>query len=289
MNPPKRPQKRAPSCTSPFAGVAVNLALAITIIIARPLAHAVTDGRMGRMTATIALPCIGIQRCAARWDVGGDQGVAGPRVRMIAHPEAVLTRLPRHHTQNRWAIVGRGPMPLALVRASTWRVMRGAMWGAFFPPRAGSVRRLHTWLRSSARLAPYGSGAFAPVAGGSAVACATRPARGPSAPSVPPWPCPAAGAPASLAVGGSSRTRCQSGACRSRRSPGSERPESHVAGGTAAALCSRSLDTVPPQDGGGAPARGCRCSRRAIQQSESQSCRDDITSCTVARHEPKFL
>jgi hypothetical protein len=66
MNTPKYPQKRAPSCTSSFAGVAVDPALAITIIIARPLAHAVTDGRMGRMTTTRALPFIGLEPCAAR-------------------------------------------------------------------------------------------------------------------------------------------------------------------------------------------------------------------------------
>jgi hypothetical protein len=264
MNAPKHPQKRTQSCTRSFAGVAVDLAPVIPIIIARPLAHAVTDGRMGRMTATITLPFIGIQPCAARWDIGGDQVMAGPRVRMIAHPEAVLTRLPRHHTQNRWAIVGIGPLPPALVRAPTWRVMRVTMWGAFFPPRSDRVRRPQTSFQSSARLAPYGSGSFAPAAGGSAVACATCPTRGPSAPSVPPWQCPAAGAPALLVVGGSSRTQCQSGVCSSHYSPGSDRPESTVAGGTAAALCARSLDTLTHQDGGGAPARGCRCCRRAI-------------------------
>jgi hypothetical protein len=208
--------------------------------------------------------------------------MAGPRVRVIAHPEAVLTCLPRHHTQHRGAIVGIGPMPPALVRAPTWRVMRVTRGGALFPPRSGSVRRPHTSFQSSARLAPYGSGSCAPAAGGSAVACATGPARAPSAPSVPPWHCPAAGAPAWLAVGGSSRTQCQSGVCSSHYSPGRERPESTVAGGTAAALCSRSPDILTHEDGGGAPARGCRCCRRAIQQSESQSCRDDITSCTVA-------
>jgi hypothetical protein len=266
MNPTKHPQKRAQSCTGAFAGIAVDLASPITSIIARPLANAVADGRMGGMTATIALPCIGIQPCAARWDMGGDQVMAGPCVRVIAHPEAVLTRLPRHHTQHRGAIVGIGPMPLARVRASMWWVMRVAMGGAFFPPRAGSVRRPQTWCRSSARLAPYDADACAPVAGGSAVACATGPARGLSAPSVPPWQGPAVGAPASLAVGGSSRTRGQSGACSSHRSPGSDRPESTVAGGTAAALCAHSLDTFIHQDGGGAPARGCRCCRRAMQQ-----------------------
>ena len=287
MNTPKHPQERAQACPGSFAGMAVDLALAIAIIIARPRAHAMTDGRMGRMTATRALPFIGIQPCAAHGDVGGDQVMAGPRVRVSAHPEAGLTRLPRHHTQNQWAIVGRGPMPLALVRASTWRVMRGAMGGAGFPPRSGSVRQPQTWCRSSARLAPSGAGSFAPVAGGAAGAGATGPARGPSAPSVPPWQCPAAGAPASLAVGGSSRTRCQSKACSSRRSPGSGRPESTVAGGTAAALYSRNRGTLAHPAGGGAPARECRCCRRAMQQSESQSCRDEITRGTVARHEPK--
>jgi hypothetical protein len=131
----------------------VDLAVAIPILIARPLVHAMTDGRMRRMAATIAGPLIGIQPRMA-WDIGDDQVVTGPRVRVITHPEAVLTRLPRDHTQNRWTIVGIGPMPLALVRASSWRVMGVAMSGAVFPPGSGRVRPPQTWCRSSARLAP---------------------------------------------------------------------------------------------------------------------------------------
>jgi hypothetical protein len=90
MNTPKHPQKRAQSCTGSFAGVAVHLASAIAIIIPRPFAYTMADRGMGRMAATIALPLVGIEPRAARWDIGGDQVVAGPRVRVITDPEAVL-------------------------------------------------------------------------------------------------------------------------------------------------------------------------------------------------------
>jgi hypothetical protein len=134
MNTKKHPLKRAQSCTSAFVGVTVDLTLAITIIIARPLVHAVADGRMGRTIATIALPLIGIQPRAARWDIGGDQVMTGARIRVIAYPEAVITRVPRYHTHNRWTIVGIGPMRLALFRASAGRVI-GARCGVLFSPR----------------------------------------------------------------------------------------------------------------------------------------------------------
>ena len=45
----------------PFADVAVDLALAITITIPRPFAPPVGNGGMARMAAKIALPFVGIE------------------------------------------------------------------------------------------------------------------------------------------------------------------------------------------------------------------------------------
>ncbi len=74
MNPPKGtqigPKRRACS----FTGVAVDLTPAITIIIPRPLVHAVAHSGMARVAATIALPFVGIERRAASGDVLRDQG-----------------------------------------------------------------------------------------------------------------------------------------------------------------------------------------------------------------------
>ena len=51
--------------TRPFAGVAVDLASAIPIIIPRPFVHAMADRGMGRMAAAVALPFVGIEHRAA--------------------------------------------------------------------------------------------------------------------------------------------------------------------------------------------------------------------------------
>jgi hypothetical protein len=188
--------------------------------------------------------------------MGGDPVVAGPRVRLIAHPEAVLTRLPRHHTQHRAAIVGRSPMPLARVRSSTRRVMSGAMWGACFPRvlvefvclTRGSGHQLGWRRMVQVRWHPWPEGLQ--------------------------W---------------HARQAHLAGQARRRFTLGNAPQQEHQRRWPLAGVLERGASTVTHQDRGGARARGCRCCRRAIQQSESQSCRDDSTSCTVARHDPKPL
>jgi hypothetical protein len=61
VDPSKGPQRGAERRTGPGAGMAVDLASAITRVIASPCTHSVADRRRGRMTATIALPCIGVE------------------------------------------------------------------------------------------------------------------------------------------------------------------------------------------------------------------------------------
>jgi hypothetical protein len=75
--------------------MAVDLASAITIIIASPFMHSVVDRRMGRMTAHITLPFIGVEHRATNRDVRREQIVADPFGRVVADPETALARVPR--------------------------------------------------------------------------------------------------------------------------------------------------------------------------------------------------
>ena len=145
------PERRASS----FTGVAVDLASAIPIIVPGPFVGAVAHGGVGGMAAVIALPFVRIEHRAAGRDVLRHQVVASPCGRVVADPEAVLARVPRHDTDDGWAIVGIGPMPFPLIGAPTGRVGRIRMRGAFFPPRFGTARLPQKRCRSSPRSARY--------------------------------------------------------------------------------------------------------------------------------------
>lgn len=127
MNAPKDTQVGPERRPCALAGVAVDFATAIPIIIPCPLVHAVADGAMGRMAPAIALPLVGIELRAASWDILRDQGCAGVRVRMVADPEPVLARVPRYHTDNGRAIIGIGAVPLPLIGAPTGWIQRVRM------------------------------------------------------------------------------------------------------------------------------------------------------------------
>jgi hypothetical protein len=57
--------------------------------------HGAANSRMRRMTATIALPFIGVEYCASNRDVCRDQVVAGVFGHVVADPETALARVPR--------------------------------------------------------------------------------------------------------------------------------------------------------------------------------------------------
>jgi hypothetical protein len=121
-----------PKCrTGPFTGVTVHLASAISIIIPRPLVHAAADGAMGRMAPPITLPLVGIEPRTASGDAFRNQWRAGARVRMAAHPEPGLSRVPRHYTDDGRASTGVGPMPFLLVGTPPGRI-GGSRWGVLF-------------------------------------------------------------------------------------------------------------------------------------------------------------
>src|SRR3712207_5848823 len=106
VNAPKTTQI-GPQCrASALAGIAVDLAAAIAIIIPRPLMHTMTDCDMRGMAPPIALPLVGIERRAGSGDVLRDQGRAGVPIGMVPNPEALLARVPRDDTDNRRTIVG---------------------------------------------------------------------------------------------------------------------------------------------------------------------------------------
>ena len=123
----------------PFTGVAVHLTSAIAMIIPRPLPHAVAHRGMGGLAASRALPLVGKERRAPCWDVRRHAGRARACVGMITPPEAVLARLPRDHTDEGGTILGVGPVPVALMRAATWRIGGVARRRAFVPQRSDTA------------------------------------------------------------------------------------------------------------------------------------------------------
>jgi hypothetical protein len=84
---------------------------------------------MGWMTAPVALPCVGVQPRAASPHVFGDEGTARPRVRVVAHPKALLARVARDDADDGGPIVGVGPVAFALIGASA-----GSRCGVRFSP-----------------------------------------------------------------------------------------------------------------------------------------------------------
>jgi hypothetical protein len=83
-------QIRPERCPCPLTGIAMDLAAPIPIGIPCPFMHAVADSGVCRMAATIALPLVGIQPCAASRHAVGDETVTRPCVRVVAHPEAMM-------------------------------------------------------------------------------------------------------------------------------------------------------------------------------------------------------
>jgi hypothetical protein len=73
MDTPEGPQVRPECRTCPFAGVAMDLAVAIAVIIAGPFMRTVTYRGMGWMTPLVALPFVRVQLRAASWNVFGDE------------------------------------------------------------------------------------------------------------------------------------------------------------------------------------------------------------------------
>jgi hypothetical protein len=81
----------------------------------------------------IGLPLVSIEPHAVGRNIVGNQLMAGSRVHVITHPETLLTRLPRHHTDDGSPIIGVCAMSLPLFTALPLRVSGITMGCAFFP------------------------------------------------------------------------------------------------------------------------------------------------------------
>jgi hypothetical protein len=95
MNAPKDTQVGPERRPCSLAGVTVDLAAAVPIIIPGPLVYAVADGGMDRVAPPIALPLVSIEPRAVRGQVLRDQGGTGTRVGMVTDPPALLARVAR--------------------------------------------------------------------------------------------------------------------------------------------------------------------------------------------------
>jgi hypothetical protein len=241
----------------------MNPAPAVAIVLTGPLADTMAHRGMGRLAAVIALPLIGVQPCTASWKVLDEEPVTSPSVRMVAHPKTRLACLARNDPDDRGAIVGVGPMALALLGASAGRVGWGAMGRAFFPPRSEPTRPPQRRCPPLPRRGRWRSAWSGGAAGGYGAVCATAPTRAPGGPSAPPWQSHAAGAPAWPVVDELFRRPPRSVACRSLHQHDSGRPESGPVHGRAADRRSHSADLSSPRDGGGVPASRYKCHRPA--------------------------
>jgi hypothetical protein len=182
MNAPKDTQVGAERRPYSLAGVAVDFAAAIPVLIPCPLVHAMADGGMRRMAATIALPFIGVQDRAVPWHILGNQAVAGTFVRVIADPETLLPRLSCDDADKGGTVVRIGAMSLALIGASTGWIGGIAMGCAFFPPRSDTVRRPQRRCRASPRSAQSRSDWPGCAAGGYGAVYVTGPTHARGAP-----------------------------------------------------------------------------------------------------------
>jgi hypothetical protein len=286
---PKGPHGGPKRRTRALPGVALALALTISIGIPRPFAYPRADRALAWRATPIALPPVGGQRRAASRDGVGDAGAARPWVRGVARPKPRLARLTRDDPEDRGPIVGVGAVAVALMGASAGRGARTAMGRACFPRRFGPARRPQRRCPPPYRWGRWRSAGSGCAVGGYGAVRATAPARGRGGPSVPPWRPHAAAALAWPVVGGCSRRRARSTAWSRRCRPDRDGPESGLALGTAGAPGADHAGLVGQLGADGVPARGGRDSRQAVRPSGSQSSPQDRTLSTVITHEPGYF
>ncbi len=224
----------------PFTGVAVDLAAAVPVIIPGPFVDAVADRGMGGVTPSVALPRIGRQLRAANRKVFHHALMTSPSVRVVAPPKTLLARVAGDDADAGRTLMGRGAVPLALIRAPAGRSRGVARGCACFPRHSGRVHPPQRPCRPARRSARWCSGGLGCAVARYAAGCATPPTRARGGPSAHLWPSHAAGAPAWPVVAASVRRRSLSTACSTHRTPDSGRPGTILVRGTGAAWCWRS-------------------------------------------------
>jgi hypothetical protein len=133
MNASKGTEVRTKRGPCALAGAAMDLALAVTLILPRPFAHTRGNRVMTRMAAAITPPFVGREQGAAWGHVVGHERVAGLPIRVDTDPQALLAHVTRDNADDGRPIIARGAMPFARIGAPAWWIGGVAKLCAFFP------------------------------------------------------------------------------------------------------------------------------------------------------------
>jgi hypothetical protein len=183
---PAGPEVRAERRASACAGGALDVALALTLILTGPCVDPMATRGRGWMPPAVALPCVGVQPRAGSREGFGEARLARSRGRVVPHPQALLARLARDEADARGPSMRRGPVACALIGASAWRVAGGARGRAVWPPRIGTARPPPRRGPPSPRWALGRSAGAGDAAGGCGAVGVTAPTRGRAVPWVRP-------------------------------------------------------------------------------------------------------
>jgi hypothetical protein len=139
MNATKRTQEIAHRCPHPFEGVDMNLTDAISVVIARPLVRAVIDLGVGADDMVVALPFVSVH-LGMELGVRMDMVMQSLFVGVMHHPQAHLSALASHRTDNGRPVVVVSAMPPPFVGPSPRRIVGIEVRFTFFPPRSETSR-----------------------------------------------------------------------------------------------------------------------------------------------------
>jgi hypothetical protein len=207
----KRPQEVTQPRACPLAGVAMYLPHPIAIIVPRPLPRTlligtvadrgVRDGQLA-LDAPVATPVVGLEDRRATRHPAFNHPQTVIAVSVLADGQPHAPGLTGHQGKDRRAIIGIGPVSAALIGTPPRRIVGVKMWGAFFPPRSDTTRRLQ---RSSPEVNLWAApqrGSLAPVGAGWWLASVRVSVPVPAGPSTHLWRSRARAAPGSQASAG---------------------------------------------------------------------------------------
>lgn len=239
MDSAENAQVGSQSSASAFAGVAVDFADAVTVVVTRPLMHSMADRAVVRVQAGIVGGLICEQERAARRNAGVDDAPSASLVRVLDDPVANLAAIPTDDRDNGRAVIVIGAASSSLVGSATRWVACVGMRRAFFPPRSDRVRQPRRSGPTSPRWAASRTGCFGCAGAAPSPACGPCLTPATSAHSTRLWRYPATAVPASPGVGASSQRPSRSAACSTHHTPDSDRLENTPARGIIAAQRSR--------------------------------------------------
>src|SRR6266508_1348050 len=142
----------------------MDLAHAISIVVARPLVLAVIDRGVWQVHSVVTAVLIRIHHRRVVWDRLSENALTRDLVAVPDNPAAFFARLAADDMNDRRSIIVVRAVPPLFVRAPTRRIVHVAMWRTFFPQRSGRAHPPRTFDHSSYRLARCRSHWFGSVA-----------------------------------------------------------------------------------------------------------------------------